>query len=243
MKGRARALVEAAHRQVAALEREMVRLRKELFASAAKHRSLREINGLRRKLKELEDQAIAKARAAIAIPENERGEVTINHAPMSLGTLPWEGAAIVQAYTDPSLLPKIEVVEQVAGKRARYSDGKIYIHPDSLASTVAHEIAHGIEGQNPTVLAACKAFLASRTVGETPRKLSELTGNSEYKDYEVAYEDKWADRGGDAYSGRRYEDATEILTVGIQRLHQNPLRFARQDPDYFSFVVNTLRNW
>jgi hypothetical protein len=27
--------------------------------------------------------------------------------------------------------------------------------------------------------------------------------------------------------------------VGIERLHDNSLRFARQDPEYFSFVVNT----
>lgn len=36
--------------------------------------------------------------------------------------------------------------------------------------------------------------------------------------------------------------ATEILTVGIERLHTDPLEFYTADREYFEFVLNTLRN-
>jgi hypothetical protein len=35
--------------------------------------------------------------------------------------------------------------------------------------------------------------------------------------------------------------ATEVLTMGIERLYQDPAGFARQDPTYFKFILSTLR--
>ncbi|EDY18428.1 hypothetical protein CfE428DRAFT_4212 [Chthoniobacter flavus Ellin428] len=62
------------------------------------------------------------------------------------------------------------------------------------------------------------------------------------RDNEVAIEDHFKDFGGDAYAGRKYPDkSTEVLTMGIERLHADPALFAEQDPEYFTFVVNTLR--
>ena len=86
-------------------------------------------------------------------------------------------------------------------------------------------------------------FLLKRSNGEKAQKLSKLTGNKRYKANEIAYKDKWVDRGGDAYSGKDYGDrATEILTMGIERLHEDPVKFYRSDPEYFEFVVKTLQN-
>jgi len=57
--------------------------------------------------------------------------------------------------------------------------------------------------------------------------------------------DEWAQRGGRDYTGREYGKTgnAEILSEGIVRLHRDPLLFAEQDPEYFSFVVNTLNKW
>jgi hypothetical protein len=65
----------------------------------------------------------------------------------------------------------------------------------------------------------------------------------------VAFKDEWVKRGGINYSGKLYsttgkvEDATftELLTMGIQRLHLSPFEFHRDDPDYFWFCVSTLQ--
>jgi len=87
----------------------------------------------------------------------------------------------------------------------------------------------------------------NRAGKEKPKLLSELTGNTKYKADERAYEDEFASRGGEAYSGKIIGDesnptATELLTTGIQRLHENPGLFQAQDPEYFDFVIQTLQN-
>ena len=69
-------------------------------------------------------------------------------------------------------------------------------------------------------------------------------------------EDKWKERGGRAYIGKVYvrgyhsemkrEDfvanvqGSEILSMGIQRLLEDPVRFRQQDPDYFNFIKSQL---
>ena len=77
-------------------------------------------------------------------------------------------------------------------------------------------------------------------------KLWEREGTHEplsYKPEEKTLLDCWEILGGRAYSGKVCDRGTEILTTGIQRLHLDPLRFAEQDPEYFSMVVSTLRKW
>lgn len=76
-------------------------------------------------------------------------------------------------------------------------------------------------------------------------KLKTLDPSGTYADHEIAYEDRWAALGGDVYTGKVYPQelsATEILTTGIVRLHRNPALFAATDPEYFHFVINTLRH-
>ncbi len=36
-------------------------------------------------------------------------------------------------------------------------------------------------------------------------------------------------------------EATELLTMGIERLHRNPVEFYINDPEYFEFVMRTLQ--
>ena len=56
--------------------------------------------------------------------------------------------------------------------------------------------------------------------------------------------DKWAARGGEAYTGRDYRSGhTEILTKGIQRLALDSAKFYVLDPEYFEFIVTIFRGW
>ena len=91
------------------------------------------------------------------------------------------------------------------------------------------------------ILKASQDFLRKRAGNESPQKLSELTGNKEYKAYKEAYEDEFFSRGGGHYAGKIYPDATELLTMGIERLHENPVEFYFNDPEYFDFVIHTLQ--
>jgi len=97
---------------------------------------------------------------------------------------------------------------------------------------------------------SCETILPARSKGKAegvssaspPEPLDVLTGNADYKG-EYAYKDRWKELGGDHYCGKIDTGSTEILSMGLPRLHRDPARFAREDPEYFSFVVNTLRMW
>lgn len=125
--------------------------------------------------------------------------------------------------------------------RAAHYRGMLLINLKTDASTVMHELTHAVEQQSPHILKASQDFLKKRAGNESPQKLSDLTGNKEYKDYEEAYEDEFFSRGGEHYAGKIYPDATELLTMGIERLHENPVEFYSNDPEYFDFVIHTLQ--
>jgi hypothetical protein len=50
----------------------------------------------------------------------------------------------------------------------------------------------------------------------------------------------------DPYCGKVYADeaqthATEVLTMGVQRMVEDPHGFAKEDPGYFKFTLAQLR--
>jgi len=108
--------------------------------------------------------------------------------------------------------------------------------------TVAHETAHDIEARHPEINKATRAFLMKRKEEGDTVKLSTLTNNPEHTD--DVHLDKWAERGGDPYTGRDYSSGhTEILSTGIQRLVEDPAGFRVRDPEHFELVVKILRGW
>jgi hypothetical protein len=45
-----------------------------------------------------------------------------------------------------------------------------------------------------------------------------------------------------AYAGKTYPGGrTEILSMGLQKLHEDPMHLAKADPAYFSLVVGVLQ--
>jgi hypothetical protein len=187
-----------------------------------------------------------KSREAISIPEAERNAVTTMANPgKSVKKVFTEGSAVVSRFVHPDLVPQgISVVTKRGRAFYRSSTKAIHVNGAGGFSTVAHEITHDIEYSHPEISAKTKAFLQSRSDGKAPERLRKLTGNPGYRSDEIAYEDEWAKKGGSVYSGKVYPGKpTEILTMGIERLNQSPLAFFREDPEYFNFVVQTLRKW
>ena len=43
------------------------------------------------------------------------------------------------------------------------------------------------------------------------------------------------------YTGKEYNNASEILSMGLQLLYEDPVTFARHDLEYFKFIVGILR--
>lgn len=113
---------------------------------------------------------------------------------------------------------------------------------DTGASTVVHEMAHGIEAHDDRARRAAHEFLERRTQGESARPLSELTGNPGYPAHEVSKRDRFLNPYmGKEYvsaSGHRY--ATEVSSMAIEHLHRDAADLLERDPETFWFAVGQL---
>ncbi|WP_397383432.1 phage minor head protein [Prosthecobacter sp.] len=188
------------------------------------------------------DRLIERLRGKVEIPAGERGKVTFTNLTPTTQGVAKAGAAIAERYTHAGLLPTVGV-KALRGKRAFHRAGTIYVNAKTKVSTVAHEVTHATEQQAASVLSRALAFLKLRAGNEPLKTLRSLTGIKQYGPGEFAWEDEWVKRGGDHYMGKTYGPrATELLTMGIERLHEDPMEFYVNDRTYFEFVISALQN-
>lgn len=186
-----------------------------------------------------------QAHAVLALPPTSRGSLSLNPSAAAAPQAEEAGrflASVVHKDVAPAATCKVHLL---AG-RAHYDPALAiaYARAGDVSTTI-HEIGHHLEITNPRIAAECRAYLMSRAKpGETPRRLSLITGNYGFRPNEIAIEDEWAARGGSVYSGKVYPEsmrATEVLSMGLQRMFDSPVAFAREDPDYFKFLLRVLR--
>lgn len=211
-----------------------------------------------------QDDLDERVRVMLAIPREMQGQVKVRSESLmkafspDLYNLAMSGNDLAKKYIHASLLPEVSFSE-TTDDRAGYDShtGTIWINPaTSRPDVVMHEVTHGVEWK-PTVIheggktvirypvmEKAHAFLMKRAGNEKPQRMKDLDPKNahRYRDDEMAYEDQWKEKGGNPYSGKvSGGQSTEILTVGIQRFYRNPLLFLKQDPEYFTFVISTLR--
>jgi hypothetical protein len=133
--------------------------------------------------------------------------------------------------------------------RAHFWDAKdhIQLEFDEPEKIIAHEYGHAIEERtrtgNQLAIARAEEFLAHR-VGNEP--LTDL--HAKYPDLdpgEMGRKDQFTtvfNERSAYYTGKDYGkcNGTEILSMGIQKLYDDPIGFAEQDPEYFKFVLGIL---
>lgn len=136
--------------------------------------------------------------------------------------------------------------------RARGTDNYhpgIYVSANDGVESYVHELGHHLEYIIPTVQTLANEFrsLRIRESGTEDIKLSEKFP-SRYEDWEIGNKDGFGDlfndEGSAYYTGKRYEgrSSTEIISMGVQTLYQDPVGFARKDPEYFDFMIGILSN-
>jgi hypothetical protein len=109
--------------------------------------------------------------------------------------------------------------------------------------SVIHEYGHFIESQRPTVQHACVEFLRrryerSRQPGSRElRTLNELSGTSFFEEGEVAFKDDFRN----PYVGKVYKHGrTEVFSMGLEYLADNPLRFRKEDPEHYYLTLGLI---
>lgn len=121
----------------------------------------------------------------------------------------------------------------------------ISLGPTDKANIIAHELGHAIEWHDEGVGEASQKFLRHRVGDEKLVSLNEATGTKGYRDDEVGRKDKF-DQAFSLkqayYIGKDYgKDATEVLSMALENIHDNPSNLARKDPEFFKFVFGVLR--
>ena len=89
------------------------------------------------------------------------------------------------------------------------------------------------------MLQSALAFYDRRTEGYPLISLNEATESNRYGVNEMTRLDKFLR----PYMGKEYPDrgGTEIITMGVEMLYNDPQKLAKGDPDYFDFLLQTLQ--
>lgn len=123
-------------------------------------------------------------------------------------------------------------------------------YPIEVSSTTrtgvyVHEIGHALEAEIPGLHEKCQAFLDHRCGSEEPTKLNEKFPGSGYADHERGRKDQfekaWGPGSSAYYVGKEYDGNTEVFSMGLEQLYENPSFFCRQDPEYAAFLIGCLQ--
>jgi len=142
-------------------------------------------------------------------------------------------------HMDPKTVPPFAIVTYDGNERAHCGwSNVIECFRGGHGSTMWHEFGHAIENASPGIKAASNALRDERGKGEEIRPLNEIHDSTSYESHEKAIEDQW----DNAYSGKWYGEgaSTEVLSMGVQRLFDDPRGFFYNDPQHFYFTLTAL---
>lgn len=121
------------------------------------------------------------------------------------------------------------------GKVREYYRGynnSLFIHEGTTPRTLAHELGHWLEKQDPEYFKKIVALKERFTKGESSRQMSKVTGISAYGQDEVTY----VDRFFHPYVGKLYGEeirqkpfATELTSMYIDTFLHNPAELEKGD--------------
>lgn len=98
-----------------------------------------------------------------------------------------------------------------------FRDKYVSIHMSGdRRTTPYHEIGHMVEFFNPNALRISKEFIKARTQGEKAVPLRDLFPSSGYGRQEVTKPDDFIS----PYIGKEYDDATEVLSMGLEQIFE-----------------------
>lgn len=137
-------------------------------------------------------------------------------------------------------------------ERSFYSprDNAVYLRQgvsgDAAAHLSIHELGHGVEA-NAKALDNSAAFRAYRTQNTPNIDMSKVGGNAG----EIGNGDDFGrvipDALQAAYTGRAYiknnlpTSQNEIMSMGLEHLYKDPVKFVSNDPEFAHFVIGTLQ--
>jgi hypothetical protein len=132
-----------------------------------------------------------------------------------------------------------------------FRNRRIVMNGADRTEDLIHELGHWFEHVVPDVLEQAIDFWRRRTVGDIAEELRKLSPHAGYLAREFTLKDDFYD----PYAGKVYYRsggslprdprdsifATEIVSMGMQRMYVDPAGFAQDDPQYFDFIWGLVR--
>jgi hypothetical protein len=162
----------------------------------------------------------------------------------------WLSNVVGRVSTEPCGIRQLKPGEGYYGDSRSYfmpSQNTMYLVKNEKSWVVAHEWGHYVENERPTVLHACTEFLyrryqqavrSGRAREFEVKPLKDLTKIDAYRPDEVAFRDRFRD----PYVGKLYDRgrATEVMSMGLQYLYEDPLRFRSEDPEHYYLTLGLI---
>ena len=204
-----------------------------------------EVNRLNAQISALEKQRDDEVKALLYQSDVAKPKVSFSARPVPKGWV--DGVSEFSKLIGPSKVDGLEVaIKGFTGSRANYQpfNSIVKANKDTKASIIVHELGHWLEEAVPEIGRKAREFLVRRTTTNGTRdplvKMSKFGRG--YGSSEVTRPDKFeSEYTGKSYglNGKVY--ATEIMSMGLQALSERPISFAKRDPDFFEFVLGTIR--
>jgi hypothetical protein len=124
-------------------------------------------------------------------------------------------------------------------KRANYNPVEASINLNELDNPKAyiHELGHHLEMQHDEIGKMAKEFYERRTRNSTLVKMKDIDPYGGYMDDEYTRPDSFMN----PYTGKHYNNGyTEIISMGIEHMYTDPVKFRLKDPEHFELTLKAL---
>jgi SPP1 gp7 family putative phage head morphogenesis protein len=121
---------------------------------------------------------------------------------------------------------------------------RVFLANDDNAGVHVHEMGHILEAEDPYVEQMVQTFLNYRVGEEKPVSLKSVFPNFNYGSDEkgrIDNFDRYFDKNSAYYAGKEYGTGSEILSMGLQALFNDPVNFIEKDPEYAQFVLSVMQ--
>lgn len=121
---------------------------------------------------------------------------------------------------------------------------RVFLANDDGADVHVHEMGHILEGEDTYVADMVQTFLHYRVGDEKPVKLKSVFPNLNYGPSEtgrIDNFDRYFSKNSAYYVGKEYSNGSEILSMGLQALFDDPVNFMEKDPEYAQFVLSIMQ--
>jgi hypothetical protein len=211
----------------------------------------KQMSNAKKELYALDGEYIKALNSALgkAEPANFDDHVTENREQIEAAK-DWISNVVGKVSDKPCGIKQLKPGEGYYGdSRSYYMSGQntMYLVSRAGGTTVIHEWGHYVEEVRPTVNHACVEFLYRRYQQAVQsgrarefelKPLKSIISSNAYHPDEVAFRDRFRE----PYVGKLYDrgQATEVFSMGLQYLYEDPLRFRETDPEHYYLTLGLI---